>query len=548
MIDTPFPCALTLVWFIPIIVLFLVVAGYILTAIADGKKVPATWLFLLGGIAALARVPSIVYNKVANVDEAQTIAHALTLIHSPEPWKSIDFTSNGPLNAYVFFIPYWLDLRLDYFVSHVILIVLQALLVWTIFLTVRNWMGWENAVLTLIPLLVFIGFVQHEDFIHQNSETWCIVFFSAALAVFSRLTVSPESRNTAKWFLVGLLLGAVPFGKLQGAPPALMATLCIYVYLFRELQGRERLRALFALSAGGLTFLTLFAGLTAYHGAFFDFYDLYIRGNLHYASTFGSGFTFLPAFLWNWAWLSEVMILSAIVFAFTFFALVRGRIETARQKWVGVMIAAIILGGAYAVERAGRPFYHYVLVFVFPALFLLLGWSLKQLEGYKYRRWLFSAGILVILGHALLLNWKTYSRLIVGFPSRESLKLEIKPVSQYVSQLLKPGDFLTVYGYYNEIYVETQFPSATRMVTAYQHSVVWPELYLPYYIRDLLEKRPVVFVDALDTPYEYWQVQTVRRSLHSWEKIPEIRSFITQNYTLVKEIDRSRIYVRNDRL
>ncbi len=547
MTSFPFPSTATLAWFTPLVVVFLAISWVILKSVTAGRKVPAAWLFLLGGIAALARAPSIAYNQITNIDEAQTIAHALTLIRSPEPWKSIDFTTNGPLNAYIFYIPYWLGIPLDYLVSHVILVLLQALLVWAIFSTVRNWMGRENAVLTTIPVLAFIGFVQPEDFVHQNSETWCIVFFSAALAVFSGLTVSREGRSTAKWFLVGLLLGIVPFGKPQGAPPALMAAFCMYIYLFRELQGRERLKALSALSVGGITFFALLEGLTAYQGAVTDFYDLYIRGNLRYASMFGSG-SLLPTFLWKWAMSSEVMVLSLIACVFTFFALVWGRVETVQQKMIGIMIAAIIFGGAYAVERAGRPVFHYTLVFVFPGLFLLLGWSLKQLEAYRYREWLFSIGILVFFGQTLSLNWRMYDRLTAGFLTGESCKLEIKPVSQYVSQLLKPGDFLTVYGYYNEIYVETQFPSATRMVTVYQHSVVWPELYRPYYIHDLFEKRPAVFVDALDTPFDFWQEQFVNRRLHSWEKIPEIREFIAQNYTLVKEIEKSRVYLRNDRL
>lgn len=546
--DTLFPHTVTLAWFIPLVVVFLVVSGLIFRTAKAGRNVPAAWLFLLGGIAALARVPSVVYNGITNIDEAQTIAHALTLIRSPEPWKSIDFTTNGPLNAYVFYIPYWLGLPLDYLVSHVILLLLQALLAYTIFLTVRNWMGRDSAALTMIPVLAFIGFVQPEDFIHQNSETWCIVCLSAALAVFSGLTVSGEGRSTAKWFVVGLLLGAVPFGKPQGAPPALMAALCMYIYVFVELRSRERLKALSALTAGGLTFLALFAGITAYQGAAGDFYDLFIRANLHYASSFGNGFAFLPTFLWTWGLFSDVTALSVIVAVFTLFALVRGGTVTGRQKIVGLMIAAIIFGGAYAVERAGRHFYHYTLIFVYPGMFLLLGWSLKQLETYRYRALLFSAGMLLFLSYILYINRVVYGKVTDGFFSRESRKLDIKPVSKYVSQLLEPGDFLTVYGYYNEIYVETQFPSATRTVTVYQHSVVWPELYLPYYCHDLFEKRPAVFVDALDTPHDFWQEHFVNRHAHSWEKIPEIREFIEQNYTMLKEIDKSRIYLRNDRL
>ncbi len=543
-----FPSIETLSWFIPLVLVFTAVSWVILKTVTAGKKVPAAWLLLLGGIAILARAPSTAYNHVTNIDESQTIAHALTLIRSPEPWKSIDFTTNGPLNAYVFFIPHWLGLHLDYFVSHIILVLLQVVLAWMIFVTIRNWMGRDSAVLTMIPLLAFLAFVQPEDFIHQNSETWCIVSLSAALAVFSGLTVSRERTGAAKWFIAGVLLGAVPFGKPQGAPPALLAALCMYVYLFEELRGRERWKALFALTAGGLAFFALFAGITAYEGAAGDFYDLFIRANLHYASTFGNGFGFLPTFLWTWGLFSAVTALTVMVVVFTLFALVRGRAVTGRQKMVGLMIAAILLGGAYAVERAGRHFYHYMLIFVFPGLFLLFGWCLKQLETYRYKALLFSVGMLLFGGYILYINRKIYDKMTEGFFSQESRKLDIKPVSKYVSQLLEPGDYLTVYGYYNEIYVETQFPSATRTVTVYQHSAVWPELYLPYYCRDLFQKRPAVFVDALDTPYDFWQEYFINRRDHSWEKIPQIREFIVQNYTLVKEVGKSRVYLRNDRL
>src|SRR5690606_41124238 len=73
-----------------------------------------------------------------------------------------------------------------------------------------------------------------------------------------------------------------------------------------------------------------------------------------------------------------------------------------KQVWMGVMLLAVTYGGAYAVERAGRPFDHYLLLFLFPRLFLLLAWGLYQIRNYFYRaHWVFA---LLVLTTAFLLR------------------------------------------------------------------------------------------------------------------------------------------------
>lgn len=514
----------------------------------NGKRVEVKWVMLLCVAAFCARLPGVLSNKVTNIDEAQTLAHALTLIRNPMPWTSVDFTTNGPLNAYVFFLPHWLGFPKDYLVSHWILFALQVVLVVSIFVTIRNWYGRENAVLSLVPLLAFLGFVQHQDFIHQSSETWCIVPISAAIALFSAFSGKVGPQRASHWFWVGFLLGMVPFGKPQGAPPALLAGLLILIWLLANQKDRKRFAGAVWLVLGALTMTLFFACILFFNGAFEDFYNLFIKANLSYAAQHGTESPLIPGFIWGWAKRSEVIVMLWMTLLLVLFAFIRGSAKTSKDNYIGWFLVVVICGGAYAVQRAGRPFDHYLLLFAFPGLFLLFGWGASLLSRYRYRGHFLSVLILIFFSYLVVHNRIVYMSTASDLVSGSMTKIEPSAISRYVNKwATKPDDYITVYGYYNEIYVETQKPSATRTVTVYQHSVILPGLYTSYYYNDLVARQPVVIVDALDVPQDFRQEIFVNRRVHSPENIPQIWQFIQDNYELAETIDRARIYVRKDR-
>lgn len=546
---TPAVWAITLGWLGGSAVVFLFAAFKIVRKWTAGGTIPFQWPLLLGLSAFAARVPGVLRNQVTNVDEAQTIAHALTLIHFPQPWKSIDFTTNGPLNAYVFFLPHWAGLPKDYLVSHVILILLQILLVWAVFTAVRNWQGREIAMVVLVPLLAFLGFAQHQDFTHQSSETWCIVPLSVAIAVFSGLTQRPETSRGWRWFWVGLCLGMVPFGKPQGVPPALLAAAMVGFWILNAGDRKSRWTDLAWFVAGGMTMTGIFAVLVVINDAQTDFYDLYIKANLSYAAQHGSGSGFFPGFIFGWARRTEVAALFWLVVVSILLGAGSGSRLTRRDKWLGVFLAGITYAGAYAVERAGRPFEHYMLLFAFPGLFLLLGWGVQRLAGANPRgRSTAAVAALLFFGYVVFYNRALYPAEAARMLKGPIWEMEVSPAAHYVRKwITEPSDCITVYGYYNELYVETQLPSAARTVTVYQHSVVSPEIYTPYYYADLVKNQPVVIVDALDIPGDFRQQVFVNRAAHSPDKIPLIRQFIQKNYQLAATMGKGLIYVRNDR-
>lgn len=537
-----------MVWLIPFILIFLLTSWRILKEWSEGLPIKSKWLWILVGITAIVRLPSILYNQVMNVDEAQTIAHALTLIRFPMPWKGIDFTTNGPLNAYVFYLPHWLGVPLDYVVSHLLLTILLGIISLSHFIIVRNTLGRDTAIASTVPLLAFFAWGQRDDFTHQASEFWCVAALAVALMFFSKVWAFPDRRKWYDWLLIGFFLGMVPFGKPQGVPPAMIAALFIYIYIFGQEKGRSKTVALIMFTVGGMGLGLLFLFLVLWNDAWQDFYELYIVANLNYAAKHAEGNALIPSFLWSWGWNSGATLIFALTLVTCIWGIRQQKAIPKKQVWMGVMLLALTYGGAYAVERAGRPFDHYLLLFLFPGLFLLLAWGLYQIRNYFYRaHWVFA---LLVLTTAFLLrvNRHCFELWISALRESKVWVLEMSPISQYVKQWAsEPTDCITVYGYYNEVYVETGLPSATRLVTVYQHSSIWPELYTPYYLSDLFSNRPVVFVDALDTPQDFRQT-FVNRQDHGPEKIPELRQFLDENYQLVSIIDRSRIYVLKERI
>jgi hypothetical protein len=103
---------------------------------------------------------------------------------------------------------------------------------------------------------------------------------------------------------------------------------------------------------------------------------------------------------------------------------------------------------------------------------------------------------------------------------------------------------LGIWGWANNLYVETNLPQATRD----PHSVfmIWPggnqKYYRASYLSDLREHRPAVFVDAVGPESFHF----THRIESGHEIFPELDSYIKEYYTLVADLMGSRIYARND--
>jgi hypothetical protein len=95
-------------------------------------------------------------------------------------------------------------------------------------------------------------------------------------------------------------------------------------------------------------------------------------------------------------------------------------------------------------------------------------------------------------------------------------------------------------------WVETGLIQGTR--DAENSHQIEPHQYRNYYrmrfMRDLLRSRPPVFIDAVGVGNFVYE----DRAQDGHEAFPELREYITDNYHLVRDVEGTRIYVRNDRL
>ncbi len=176
------------------------------------------WLFIAAVFLAafVFRWPMLTYPLDLNYDESRMLAQALTLLHYPVPWKSYDGTTSGPLDTAVLALPALFGISPGFLTTRIIGIAIFGSTIILLYGSVKNLYGELAGRLSVIAPLAFFCVVQHPDFLPYMTETLPILLVSACIYLLTK--VSAEESAIASYGAVGLLLGALPFAKLQGLP------------------------------------------------------------------------------------------------------------------------------------------------------------------------------------------------------------------------------------------------------------------------------------------------------------------------------------------
>jgi hypothetical protein len=519
-----------------------------LTAWFFWKKAPVRlpdWLVVVAGLGLLiwARLPVLLYNLELNPDESQMISHAITLARWPVYWRSVDGTTIGPLDCYALLLPRLVGLGFDYTAARVLGLLCIGGSLAFLFGALRRFFGSGVARLVWLPALLLLSFTQNPDLVHYSSEHVPLVLLAGALFLFAR-SFSENRTPAGRAFLTGLLLGMVPFGKLQGVPPAAIVALFAALTLWRQRNGR----GLAALVAGGLAFPLAVVLWAAANGVLGDFYTFYLLGNAQYGTNKS---------LWESArnlfgvWLGAT--------DFVFFSLLTALWLLALVFWgkmtqlapsnarLGAFIGLLLLTSGYAAARSGFPFGHYLHWLVAP-LTLLNGWLLSALlagqTGSQPRT------ALLVLGVGTLLTLGPFlAKLRPGVAYNACLSTpnqnRAHPRSAVSRAILalQPGDgALVVWGWQCRFYVESGLPQGTA--ENHTERCIFPIELRPLYRRRLLtdfqRTKPAVFVDAVGR--NSWWVQD--RATQGHECFPELAALIQARYRYVGTVDECRIYAR----
>ncbi|GAB3750144.1 hypothetical protein [Spirosoma pomorum] len=505
------------------------------------------------GLMFLLRLPSIVFDNEINPDESQMITQALTLRQDPVYFRSVDGTTAGPLDSYTLVLPSLLGLPFDYITAHLTAFLLIAISLWLVTRTARLWYGETAAIAALLPLIFILGMTQVGDFLHYSSELVPVLLLSLSYYLYATLLAQKRS-GIARIFLIGILLGMVPFGKLQAVPLAAVVGLFVGIHILLQstLTVSAKIGRLIALGAGAILFPLLFVGFMWISGVYNDFVTFYIVGNLKYGSDTNQLETLLqlPAYFYKSGPLCWFIVLALLSWLVGSLASLRRSVQFTQASFQQTgFITLLFLATLFSVTRTGSGYLHYLFFLMGPLLLgMAYGWSQLQ-QVVQHRSWLgLGASVLILLGFGaqVVMTYKN-KQPINPYPSiwQNGWVVQQSPVSKEVRKYAQPGEKLVVWGWRCDYYVQAQMPQGVNenhtIRSAFEHPLL--ETYQQRYVRDFIRSTPPVFVDAVGK-FNLWMTD---RATQGHEMIKPLGDYVRSNYTYVGLINDARIYVRNDR-
>ncbi len=549
----PWLTTYTLSGFALVIILSFIFLKRILAGELSEKQSVWIWGVIFVLLLIFMRYPFIAYNYELDIDESQMLAQAFSLKKYWVYWKYVDGLTQGPLASYFLIIPSWFGMPFDYTSARIVgLIVLLVTLLAT-YGTLRNLFGPPISLIVFAPVAYFY-LLSQGVFSTLYNDYVALLLLSVCFWLFSIL-YTQKKPDTRTLFLIGLVAGLVPFGKLQGVPTALIIALFSAVIV---LQRSDKIFRHFSfLVLGGITFPAIIVSLAIHYDAFDYFWNFYIVSNMEYTS----GTTLLQKALNFPNFLRLALQFAYLLFSFLILSVV-GSWLLLRFRLVGKTINLLFAFGLvqvavafYAVIKSGYLFPHYLQFMIIPlAIFscalLEISWERIQWNYQKTRMaaafWL----VFCILPHLLYKLTTVGGFTSVGYKrmTKEELgkPLQISAIAHEILKYTRPGEDLAVWGWNPAYHIETELAQGTGDNEIYRVLTPAPrrQEHLDKYIDDLNRSKPPVFVDQI-TDHSNWFNDPDR---YKHERIAQLRDFVARNYQLVSTIDQERIYVRKDRL
>jgi branched-subunit amino acid transport protein AzlD len=502
---------------------------------------PERWYILLGSVLLpVMRLPVILFNRELNADESQMLTQAMTLLKDPVYFRSVDGTTGGPLGSYFLIIPGLIRGVFDYTTGHLGSLLLVIVTLVCFYWASRIRFGSGVAMAATFPLLLFFSFTQQQDFVHYSSEHLPMAMMAVIFLLISRYEKA-TSKSFGTPIGIGILIALLPFGKLQTLPMVLVLVLW-GLYVFWK-KGKLFSDGIWFI-ASGIGTLLIVAGLLIAGNVFQDFITFYIVGNFQYGGEI-SWLDNLIAFPSSLLKAPPIMALLAPLTLFVVYSVFGKKNYRSSDKTLLIFSLAWFFITLLAMSRTGSGYLHYWLFAIMP----ISGILISRLAVYTNPR-IYTYFCLLCLGFMMISqahNFLTTRTLNLYPSSNESHRhIPFSPVANEVLKLASSGEYLAVWGWNCQYYVETQMPQGIAenhsIRSIFKHPM--QDVYLDRYLENLTQNKPVVIVDAIGKN-SLWTQDKASQSL---ENYPSLFRYVSANYKLAKTIDDTRIYLRKDRL
>ncbi len=521
---------------------------------------PAAFAALLLLTIFAFRWPVVFYNtQLADPDESQLIAGALTLRHDPLFWRSVDGTTHGPLAELPLLAPLLAGRALDFTGARIVSVFLAWVTVVAAWLVFRRLFDDGVARMLTLPLLAVHAFTHNWYFAQYSSEHAPAALLAVGCALLlTAWDPAGDRPRPRQLFFAGLALGLVSFAKLQSAPIATWSVIAGIVLIFASpnLAGPARRRAVGGFVGGALAGPAAVLVTVALAGAWLDFWQSYVVNNLSYAGARWFTWRETPAKLFELGQIAEGFNPFFLWLA-AFGAgglLLWPRFEPWHRRCT-LFAGGLLLAAVYAVMAPGRMFMHYVQLIMFPAaLFggIVAGAAERAMNRDRTPAPLsLSPGhvaILLFLGCGLVpqIVWRagqSYPHMNQFTATRGALIQS--PAAREILRHATPGERLAIWGWMPTFWVETGLLQGTRDGNCYRQIEPSPDrdFYRARFLADLQRNQPRVFADAVGGDNQMYQ----DRAAQAHDTFSALRDYIATNYRLVGDVAGTRIYVRSDR-
>ncbi len=515
---------------------------------------PLLFCLIVAAAFLVVQWPAYFAETEINVDETMMIVEAEKLASDLVFWRSADGTTHGPLNVYPLTLIRLIGWEFSYGAARFLggLMLISALLAQ--YFTVRRFLPEGAARLSLLPPWFFWAFTIDHNFVLYSSEHVSILLLSTGIWALLRPS-EPATPATIRpnWIFGGILLGAVPWAKLQAAPVAASLLLLFSIFEFTRLGPRNPAAwtkvLVLALSSLVATFgfatMTFAAGILPYAWA------AYFEHNIAYKNASSASFADMLKDFWGLTHLAlgyRAYLASSALFAIGLLA----RRPRNLSSFLPLLVTGCVfcLTSLYAVLAPGRSAPHYLAFLIMPISLLSsvgLGFVLGQDASPRGRHRAFTAIGMAVLAMAL----QALPRARHAHPYLPNLihyqQHRLSSVSQTVLTFASPGEFMGLWGWEQKHYLETHLLMATReshserqIITSYPLCEYFRETYLVEFKRTL----PPVFLDTVGPGKFMFE----DRATQGHEIFPALAQLIADNYRMVDDLEGVRIYVRNDRV
>lgn len=490
-----------------------------------------------------------------NVDESSSISQSITLSADPIYWRSVTAGTSGPANIYPRLIPHLLGFQDNYFTSRCMALLVACMCLTVFYLILHGRVKPPLDRLAVLVVAAFWGLTTHGDFTHWSSEHLPILFILIGILALLRFHLH------SFWgcFLAGVAIGTTPMAKLQGVvPAAALSCLCLWFIATSKNSIRSKARSAIGLIAGGVTPFLIFLTLAISTNQLGHFFQSYIVMNVGYTEAGMRISSMLPILLTYAAAMPDFMILFIPTLFLGIASWLACRKSGERARKLTTIFSVLLPVSIYTALAPGRPFPHYFLFSLFP----LIGWAVSiadmaVISGKITMRVMVTMWLL-LLATQIFGSFLITKHPMPGYPMdvRGNVFQFISPQKSELSQMIlsnsDPNKPMSVWGWVNELHVETGKPRGTSdTVLEYLWNITpdkakgvtnWIELVPSYfkelYLSDMQRTKPDIFVDAVAPGAFIFS----ERSVFGHEAFAELAEFIRANYTQLADIDGVRVF------